>query len=93
MTLEEAVDFCKNHPDIAATIILEIEKLKKDLQKVSEIIQKQGNEIKRLNDIISKDSNNSSKPPSTDNKFKKQLSSKRSNIKRKRGGQKGHSTR
>jgi len=83
MTFNEAVDFCKNTPEMAATILLKIEKLE-------ELIQKQSDEIKRLNDIISKDSNNSSKPPSTDNKFKKQLGSKKSNINRKRGGQKGH---
>ncbi len=63
MTFDEAVDFCKNNPEIAAIIILEIDKLK-------EIVQEQSLEIKRLNDIISKDSTNSSKPPSTDNKFK-----------------------
>lgn len=85
MNYEEAVDFCKNNPEIAAHIILEIEKLK-------EIIQQQSDEIKRLNDIIAKDSSNSSKPPSTDNKFTKRskTSNKKSNIKRKRGGQKGH---
>ena len=47
---------------MAATILLKIEKLE-------EIIQKQSDEIKRLNDIISKDSNNSSKPPSTGQKI------------------------
>ena len=52
MTYEEAVDFCKNNPEIAAHIILEIEKLK-------EIVQQQSDEIKRLKDIISKDSSRS----------------------------------
>lgn len=83
MTLEEAIEFCKNNPDMAATIILEIEALK-------DIIQKQNEEIKRLRDIISKDSSNSSRPPSSDNKFKKRSKSKKSNMKRKRGGQNGH---
>ena len=83
MTFEEAVNFCKNNPETAAIILLKIEKLE-------EIIEQQSAEIKRLTDIISKDSNNSSKPPSTDNKFTKTTNNKKSNIKKKRGGQKGH---
>jgi len=85
MNYEEAVDFCKNNPEIAAHIIMEIEKLK-------EIIQQQNDEIKRLQSIISKDSSNSSKPPSTDNKLTKEskTSNKKSKMSRKRGGQKGH---
>ena len=91
MTLEEAVDFCKNQPEDAAKILLKLAQLEEALEKAYELIEKQSLEIKRLNDIIAKDSNNSSKPPSSDNKFKKNSSNnKKSNTKRKRGAQKGH---
>ncbi len=83
MTFDEAVDFCKNNPEIAAIIILEIDKLK-------EIVQEQSLEIKRLNDIISKDSTNSSKPPSTDNKFKEVKKPSTKKLKKRRGAQAGH---
>jgi len=91
MTLEEAVDFCKNQPENAAKILLKLAQLEEALEKAYELIEKQSLEIKRLNDIIAKDSNNSSKPPSSDNKFKKSTSnSKKATMQRKRGAQKGH---
>ena len=86
MTFDEAVDFCKNNPEIAATILLKISQLEEDLIKANA-------EIKRLKEMIDKDSSNSSKPPSTDNKLSKKPQSKKRNNKRKRGGQSGHSGR
>ena len=86
MTFDEAVDFCKNSPEIAATILMKIAQLEEDLIKANV-------EIKRLKEIIDKDSSNSSKPPSTDNKLRKKPTNKKSNSKKKRGGQQGHSGR
>ena len=86
MTFDETVDFCKNNPEIAATILMKIAQLEEDLIKAN-------TEIKRLKEIIDKDSSNSSKPPSTDNKLSKKATSKKSNSKKKRGGQQGHSGR
>jgi len=86
MTFDEAVDFCKNSPEIAATILMKIAQLEEDLIKANV-------EIKRLKEIIDKDSSNSSKPPSTDNKLRKKPTSKKNTIKKKRGGQQGHSGR
>ena len=85
MTYEEAVDFCKNSSEIAATILMRLVQLEEDLLKANA-------EIKRLQDIISKDSSNSSKPPSTDNKLTKEPNSK-TGAKKKRGGQPGHKGR
>ncbi len=86
MTYEEAVDFCKNSPEIAATILMRLDQLEEDLVKANA-------EIKRLQDIISKDSSNSSKPPSTDNKLTKKATNKKTNAKKSRGGQQGHTGR
>ncbi len=86
MTFDETVDFCKNNPEIAATILMKIAQLEEDLIKANA-------EIKRLKEIIDKDSSNSSKPPSTDNKLRKKPTSKKNTIKKKRGGQEGHSGR
>lgn len=82
MTFDEAVDFCKNNPEIAALMLLEIEKIKVELDRAND-------EIKRLNDIISKDSSNSSKPPSSDNRLNKSVKKARSAGKSKRGAQRG----
>jgi transposase len=86
MTYEEAVVFCKNSPEVAATILMRLERLEEDLFKANA-------EIKRLQDIIGKDSSNSSKPPSTDNKLTKKANNKKSASKKSRGGQYGHSGR
>ena len=83
MTFDETVDFCKNNPEAVATILMKIKQLEKDLIKANA-------EIKRLKDIIDKDSSNSSKPPSTDNKLSKKQKSKKSGLQKKRGGQQGH---
>jgi transposase len=82
MNFDEAVDFCKNNPEVAALIILEIEKIKQELSEANE-------EIRRLNDIIYKDSSNSSKPPSSDNKLNKKVNRK-AGGKNSRGAKRGH---
>ena len=46
--------------------------------------------LKRLEEIINMNSGNSSKPPSTDNKFKNRNKKAKSSSNKKRGGQKGH---
>ena len=46
--------------------------------------------IKELEDRLSKDSQNSSKPPSSDSPFKERLKARRKKGMRKPGGQKGH---
>lgn len=83
MTFDEAVDFCKNNPEIAATVLMKIVQLEEDLIEANA-------EIKRLKEIIDKDSSNSSKPPSTDNKLRKKPTAKKSTTQKKRGGQQGH---
>jgi len=86
MTFDEAVDFCKNTPEIAATILMKLAQLEEDLIKAN-------SEIKRLKEIISKDSTNSSKPPSTDNKLTQKSNNKKTASKKRRGGQQGHKGR
>ena len=86
MNFDESVDFCKNSPEVAATVLMKITQLEENLIKANA-------EIKRLKEIIDKDSSNSSKPPSTDDKLKKKPTGKKSNSKKKRGGQVGHSGR
>ena len=84
MTYNEAVNFCKNTPELAATIVMELAQLKEELAQAR-------TEIKRLQDIIDKDSSNSSKPPSTDNKFTRPTRKNKKVSNKNRGGQKGHS--
>jgi len=84
MTYEEAVDLCKNSPEVAANIIINIEKT------MSKSIEKLEQRIKELEDKLGMDSTNSSKPPSTDNKFTKKKSPKTEKSKNRRGAKKGH---
>ena len=75
MTEPEAIEFCKNNPEAAAKIIMMVEALTK---RVAELEEK-----------LSLNSTNSSKPPSSDNKLTK--ASKRVNqSNKKRGAQLGH---
>lgn len=75
MTEQEAIALCKNDPESAAKIILMVERLEA--------------RIKELEDKLNMNSSNSSKPPSSDNKFtKKKATQKSSEVKR--GGQTGH---
>jgi len=59
------------------------------LREKDEKIKSQGLRIKELEDRLSKNSNNSSKPPSTD-EFKKVPKSTKPKTDKKAGGQKGH---
>lgn len=59
------------------------------VNELSEIVEKQQKEIDHLKSIISKDSHNSNKPPSSDNPYKKKTKSLRKKG-GKVGGQKGH---
>ncbi len=83
MTFDEAVNLCKNDPEIAAIIVMKISQLEEDLIKAN-------SEIKRLKEIIDKDSSNSSKPPSSDNKFTKKSAEKKRTSAKQRGAQKRH---
>lgn len=74
---------------------LEITDLKKIIQEKDEIIKKQLNEIDRLKNQINKNSNNSSKPSSTDiitpkKKTGANLYNYRKSTNKKPGGQEGH---
>jgi transposase len=60
------------------------------LKGIEAIVKKQSEEIQQLKAIISKDSHNSSKPPSSDGYRKKSIKSLRKKSKRKSGGQEGH---
>jgi transposase len=62
--------------------------VRKAVEPLQATIQKQAVEIDRLKSIISKDSSNSSKPPSSDG-FRKRPNSRESSA-RKAGGQPGH---
>jgi len=77
MTEQEAIELCRNDPKTAAKIILRVEHLEA--------------QIKVLEDKLSLNSQNSSKPPSTDNKLNKPKKNKSTqSSKKRRGGQKGH---
>ena len=89
MTRQEAIEFCKNNPESVADVILMIEELKRVIKDQENIIKQQANKIKELEERINKNSKNSHKPPSTDNKLKVEKKSKKAKSDRKRGGQKG----
>jgi len=74
-----------NKDDLLERILIELAEIKQENIALKA-------EIKRLNEIINKDSSNSSKPPSTNDGFKdsdKIESSSKPKSKRKRGGQSG----
>lgn len=75
---EQILDLCRSNPEAAAELILRL--AEKNLQLE--------NRIKQLEDQLSKDSHNSSKPPSSDG-LKKQTKSLRKKSGRSVGGQKG----
>jgi len=72
-----------------ATTISFIKTLIDKINSIGEIVKKQQEEIDKLKSIISKDSHNSNKPPSSDSPYKKQTKSLRKKG-GKVGGQKGH---
>ena len=82
MTEQEAIELCKNDPYTAAKIIIMVEKLQ-------ELVALQEIRIKELEAKLNMNSKNSSKPPSTDNKLKKDKK-KPTSPNNKRGAQKGH---
>ncbi len=67
-----------------------LEKILLELAQIKQENKELRAEVKRLNEIINKDSTNSSKPPSTDNGFKdKEKGKKTKSPNKKRGGQTG----
>jgi transposase len=79
-----------NQDEILRNMLLEREELKKENKELREENKTLKEEIKKLKEKANKDSRNSSKPPSTDNRFKDKVSSKAKNSNKKRGGQKGN---
>jgi transposase len=63
----------------------------RDLEKLEELVRIQGEEIEKLKDLLSKNSRNSSKPPSADGMFDKpKPKSLRKKSGKRPGGQEGH---
>ena len=79
MQANEIKKLCKENPDAIVDLILRME----------ETIIHLTNRVKALEERLNKDSNNSNKPPSSDN-LRKKLNRKSNKRKRKKGGQKGH---
>ena len=80
MTPEEALSIYHAGPEVVVKVLCELSK------RVSEL----ENEVQRLKDQLSKNSRNSSKPPSSDGLSKPSPKSLRPQGNRKPGGQKGH---
>jgi len=78
-----------NQDEMLKNILLELEELRKENKELREENKLLKEENKKLKEQVNKDSSNSSKPPSTDNKFKEKASSKAKDKNKKRGGQKG----
>jgi len=89
-SLEDVVDALTADLDnrIGAAVAKAVIPLKEDIGRKEVQIQKANDEIDRLKAVIDKDSNNSSKPPSS-NGFKKIVNSREAST-RKPGGQRGH---
>lgn len=86
MKREDILKIYESGPDAVVDLISNLIHQVEELQK---IVLKQSERIQELEKKLAKDSNNSSKPPSTDG-FKKKRKSNRGKSKRKPGGQKGH---
>ena len=71
-----------------ASLTLLIEKLQIENKELKQELEKTRKEVQRLTSIISKNSSNSSKPPSTDGYHK--IPNSREKSQRPSGGQKGH---
>ena len=79
MQANEIKKLCKENPDAIVDLIHQL--IEANIQLT--------NRIKALEERLNKDSNNSNKPPSSDN-LRKKLNRKSKKRKRKKGGQKGH---
>ena len=88
--LEDKIDILTASLDmrIAAAVTQAVNPLNEKIDKKEEQIQKANDEIDRLKAVINKDSNNSSKPPSS-NGLKKIINNREPSNKN-RGGQRGH---
>lgn len=73
-----------------STLIDQVVELTGHVQELAEIVQKQSETIKALQDKLSKDSSNSGKPPSSDGLKKPRTQSLRKKEGRNPGGQPGH---
>ena len=92
MTEQEAYELCITDPKTAARIIVQVEQLQSVVISQADHIEKLEARIKELEEKLGLNSQNSSKPPSSDDPFakgKKESSSNKGSVK-KRGGQKGH---
>jgi transposase len=87
MTPEEALSVYHAGPEVVVTVLGELSAQVELLQKQVAELQR---EVQRLRDQISKNSHNSSKPPSSDGLKKPAPKSLRPRGKRKPGGQRGH---
>ena len=89
-SLEDAMDALTMNLDmrIEAAVAKAVVPLSEEIDRKDEQIHKANDEIDRLKAVINKDSNNSSKPPSS-NGLKK-IANGREASNRKRGGQRGH---
>jgi len=86
-TLESSID-SRMEKTLSGILEKTVIPLRDEIIKKDIVISKLNNEVLRLKSIIAKDSENSSKPPST-NGFKKILNSREKSL-LKSGGQKGH---
>lgn len=89
-TREALIELCRTEPEKAADLLLFIWG---KLEELAQIMEKQSLEIAELKAKLSKNSRNSSKPPSTDKGNSTRKPPKKKNRKkgnRKPGGQKGH---
>ena len=89
-TREALIELCRTDPEKVADLLLLIWG---KLEELAEIVEKQFLEIDELKAKLSKNSRNSSKPPSTDKSNSARKQPKKKDTKkgnRKPGGQKGH---
>lgn len=87
---KQIIEIYKQGPEAVVNLVNGIiEAFSKEIAGLKETIARQDVRIKDLEDKLSKNSSNSSKPPSSDG-FKKVIKSNRKKTHRKQGGQSGH---
>jgi len=87
---KKIIEIYNQGPDAVVDLVNRIiDTFTREISDLKEIIKNQECRIKNLEDRLSKNSSNSSKPPSTDG-FKKPVKNSRKKTNRKSGGQKGH---